>query len=89
MERKIKRMRKDPLFKWWLKLDEYIESKGVKNRTINANITKSISGITPRVLRRLEGANYIVPIETPSVIKYFYVKTIDEIYQKPEGENEI
>ena len=89
MERKIKRMRKDPLFKWWLKLDEYIESKGVKNRTINANITKSISGITPRVLRRLEGANYIVSIETPSVIKYFYVKTIAEIYQKPEGENEI
>jgi len=79
IERKIKRKRrKDPLFKYWEKLDEYFKRKEISNRTINANSIKFI-GITPDKLRRLEQAKYIQPIQTPSVVKTFYVKTLKEL----------
>ena len=78
-ERKIKRKRRmDPLFKYWEKLNEYFKRKEIDNRIINANSIKFI-GITPDKLRRLEQAGYIRPIQTRSIVKTFYVKTLKEL----------
>jgi len=79
VEMKIKqKRRKDPLFKYWERIDTYLKRKGIEKRVINANSIKYI-GLTSDKLRKLEDANYISPIQAPSVVKTFYVKTLKEL----------